>query len=89
MYRPRATRQFRKDRKRLVRRGYDLRPLREAIRALVWGERLGPEYRPHTLHGDYSDCWECHLAGDWLLIWRVEDDDIVFIRTGSHSDLFE
>ncbi|HUG40119.1 MAG TPA: type II toxin-antitoxin system YafQ family toxin [Longimicrobiales bacterium] len=89
MYRPRATRQFKKDRNRLRKRGYDLDALTEVMRKLVAGERLGPEHRPHTLQGEFADCWECHIKSDWLLIWRIQGDELVFIRTGTHSDLFD
>jgi mRNA interferase YafQ len=89
MYQPRATGQFRRDRKRLGKRGYDLDELTAVMERLARGERLGPEYRAHRLQGEYSDCWECHLAGDWLLVWRIEGGDLVFVRTGTHADLFE
>ena len=89
MYKPRATRQFRKDRKRCRKRGWDLTELDWVMARLVQGKRLERKYRPHTLGGEYDDCWEGHLRGDWLLIWRIEGETIVFVRTGSHADLFE
>jgi mRNA interferase YafQ len=89
MLRPRATAQFKRDRKRCRRRGFDLARLDHVMELLACGDLLGPEYRPHPLHGEFEDCWECHLGFDWLLIWRVEGQDLVFVRTGTHADLFE
>lgn len=51
---------------------------------------LPATYRPHKLSGNYKDCWECHIQPDWLLIWEQNDRELtlLFIDTGSHSDLF-
>lgn len=38
--------------------------------------------------GNYRDCRECHLAGDWLLIYQRDAENLVLIRTGSHNELF-
>lgn len=47
------------------------------------------EYKPHMLTGDYEGCMECHIQGDFLLIWfDRETDEIVLVRLGSHSELF-
>lgn len=47
------------------------------------------EYKPHTLSYDYSGCMECHIQGDFLLIWIDEEtNDIDLVRLGSHSELF-
>ncbi len=52
--------------------------------------RLPAIYRPHKLSGDYDGCWECHIQSDWLLVWEQNDTELtlLFIDTGSHSDLF-
>ena len=51
---------------------------------------LPPKYRPHKLSGNYSNCWECHIKEDWLLVWLQNDNELtlLFINTGTHSDLF-
>lgn len=69
-------------------RGRDMERLRDIMRAVIAGDTLDPHRRAHPLKGEYQDCMECHLGGDWLLIWRVSDDEIVFVRTGTHEDLF-
>ena len=69
-------------------RGLDMDELREIMTKMIEGEDLAPGRRPHPLRGDYQDCMECHLGGDWLLIWRATAEEIVFVRTGTHADLF-
>ena len=49
---------------------------------------LPPESRDHKLVGNYHGRRECHLAGDWLLIYKLEGNTVIFERTGSHSELF-
>ena len=69
-------------------RGQDLTTLRDVMTRLRAGKPLDPHRRPHPLKGEYDDCMECHVGGDWLLIWRETEDEIVFVRTGTHQDLF-
>ncbi|MFB6212894.1 MAG: type II toxin-antitoxin system YafQ family toxin [Candidatus Magasanikbacteria bacterium] len=85
------TRKFREDVERLKKRGRDLSSLKSVIEKLYKGKKLEfSRYKPHKLLGKYKDCWECHIKNDWLLVWfRDEDSNLVLVRTGSHSDLFE
>jgi mRNA interferase YafQ len=51
---------------------------------------IPPEYRPHLLQGEYKGCMECHIQGDYLLIWFDEENDVIeLVRLGSHSELFK
>lgn len=72
----------------MIARGLDPTTLRDVMTRLIAGQALEPSRRPHPLKGEYADCMECHLGGDWLLIWRQTDDEIVFVRTGTHEELF-
>ena len=46
-------------------------------------------YKPHMLTGNYKGCMECHIEGDFLLIWIDETEDVIgVLRLGSHSELF-
>ena len=57
---------------------------------LINGKALDAKYKAHTLSGNYDGYWECHIGPDFLLIWYYSGaTDLVFARTGSHSDLFE
>jgi mRNA interferase YafQ len=47
-------------------------------------------YKKHELKGKYKGCLECHIDGDFLLIWIDEKNNIIeLVRLGSHSELFE
>ena len=86
---PVYTRQFERDIKRAGKRRKDLEKFRIIARTLIEGGRLDPLHRDHQLIGDYAGRRECHIEADWLLIYKLEKDQIVFERTGSHADLFE
>jgi mRNA interferase YafQ len=86
---PVYTRQFERDIKRAKKRGKNLYKFKMIARVLIGGERLDPLHRDHQLIGDYVGRRECHIEANWLLIYKVEKDQIVFERTGSHADLFE
>ena len=91
---PRAsnfTKTFAKDWERLSRSGrYDLKRLKEAMLLLIGNDApLGSEWLDHPLKGDWIDHRECHIGGDFLLIYRLEGNTIIFVRAGTHSDLFE
>ena len=81
---------FKKDYKRIVKRGYDIALLENVIRMLADGETLPAKYRDHTLTGNYSGFRECHITPDWLLIYEVRESELILVlsRTGPHSDLF-
>lgn len=81
---------FKRDYKRIKKRGYDLHLLEQAVTLLAEGKELPPEYRDHGLSGEYSGCRECHITPDWLLIYEIIDQDLLLYltRTGTHSDLF-
>jgi mRNA interferase YafQ len=95
---PRAadyTKSFLKDWERLSRAGrFDLNRLKEAMLLLIANDNpLGPEWLDHPLSGDWKGHRECHIGGDFLLAYKLDDSPkhglIVFVRAGTHSDLFE
>ncbi len=81
---------FKRDYKRIVKRGYDTRLLEEVIEMLAEQKPLPEKFRDHDLTGNYKGCRECHILPDWLLVYEVNNDELILylIRTGSHSDLF-
>ena len=81
--------QFRKDLERIKRTGREMTRLLEAIESLCSGTPLPPQFRDHPLVGNYKDYRECHLGGDWLLIYQMTYDIVILVRMGSHSDLFD
>ena len=86
---PTHTRQFEKDVKRIRKRGKNLEKLKPVLSALIEDKPLAEQYRDHSLAGDYAGRRECHIEPNWLLIYKLIDDAIIFERTGTHSDLFE
>jgi mRNA interferase YafQ len=84
----RFTSQFKKDLKRAKRRGKDTTVLKTVLAKLANEETLAPRFRDHALTGNYAGTRECHLEPDWLLIYRLLDDNLILIRTGTHADLF-
>ncbi|MBI4232067.1 type II toxin-antitoxin system YafQ family toxin [Candidatus Peregrinibacteria bacterium] len=89
MYTPAYTKQFSKDVKLAQRRRKNMEKLKMIVRSLITGERLDPIHRDHKLIGDYVGRRECHIESDWLLIYKIQGDTIVFERNGDHSDLFK
>jgi len=85
----RRTSQFKKDVKRMKRRGKDLGKLKEVLEKIASGQELESRHRDHVLIGQYSDTRECHIEPDWLLIYEKAESEVVLIRTGTHSDLFK
>ena len=81
---------FKKDYKRIVRRGYDISLLEEVISQLANKIPLQKKYRDHGLSGNFAGYRECHITPDWLLIYQINDSELILYltRTGSHSDLF-
>lgn len=79
---------FIKDVERAKKRGRDLEKLGIVIDLLLNEKSLSAKYKNHKLQGEYSDFWECHIEPDWLLIYTRTKTDIIFARTGTHSDLF-
>ena len=80
--------QFRRDVKLAGKRGNDLSKLRAAILLLAAGIPLPPRYHDHPLRGNWAHHRDCHLEPDWLLIYKIDGDDLYLVRTGTHADLF-
>lgn len=84
-----TTNQFERDLKRILRRGKNKKKIKSLMDKLIDQEQLEKKHKDHNLRGNYKDRRECHIEPDWLLIYKVTGDEIIFERTGSHSDLFE
>lgn len=84
------SKQFKKDLKQAKKRGLKLEKLHAVIDRLASQKPLEDKYRDHSLSGNYREFRECHVEPDWLLIYRIENNELALFlfRTGSHSDLF-
>lgn len=86
----RYTRQFKKDLKRIINNPKKLGELNAVLDMLRREIPLPTNFRRHSLHGEYEGCVECHIEGDFLLIWFDEENDVIALfRLGSHSELFK
>ena len=83
------TGKFKKDYQRAVKQHRDLTAFESIAGFLSAGHHPPPRYRPHKLKGDFAGCWECHLAFDDLLIYKIGPEAVYLVRMGSHSELFE
>ncbi len=83
-------RTFLKDWERLSRSGrYDMNRLKEAMLLLIANDvPFGPEWLDHPLRGDWADHRECHIGGDFLLIYQIQGNALNFVRAGTHAELF-
>jgi mRNA interferase YafQ len=86
--RPVLETQFRRDVKLAQKRGKDMAKLRDVLLLLIEGSPLLPRHRDHALGGEWSQHRDCHIEPDWLLIYKIDGDDLYLVRTGTHSDLF-
>ena len=86
-----TTAKFRKDYKRIKKRGYNLSLLEKVLDTLLHEEMLDQKFKDHALTGDYIGFRECHIQPDWLLIYAISDSELILTasRTGTHSDLFD
>jgi mRNA interferase YafQ len=82
------TTQFKRDFKRVVRRGKSVTKFRFVVNELASEQSLGRKYCDHILSGRYHCSRECHIEPDWLLIYTLSEKSLCLERTGSHSDLF-
>lgn len=90
-YKIKPSSQFKKDLKLAQKRGLKIEKLQQVVGILASGFTLPEQYHNHPLKGNYVGCMECHIQPDWLLIYKIKDDEllITLARTGTHSDLFD
>lgn len=84
------TNQFKKDFKKIQKRGLDIKELQKLVELIVNEQPIPAKYKNHKLIGDYKDIWDCHIKPDWLLLYQIDEEnkEVTFVRTGSHADLF-
>jgi mRNA interferase YafQ len=86
---PSFTKQFERDLRRMRKRGKEIEKLKVVMTLLIEEQPLAERYRDHVLIGNWRGRRECHIEPDWLLIYQLPTDEILFERTGTHADLFE
>jgi len=88
MLTPEYTTQFKRDYKLSAKRGLNMSLIDTLIIDLAEEKPLPQKHKDHLLKGEYAGCRECHILPNWLLEYRIVDNDIVFVRNGTHSDIF-
>ena len=86
-----TTTKFRKDYKRIKKRGKDVSLLEDILNKLLNEEPLEERHKDHALTGDYIGFRECHIQPDWLLVYAINEYELILTasRTGTHADLFD
>jgi mRNA interferase YafQ len=80
---------FRRDVKRAEKRGKDMDKLKAVMALLAEEQSLPIRYNDHPLRGTWKGFRDLHIEPDWLLLYRIDGDEIQFARTGTHADLFD
>lgn len=80
--------QFKKDFKRILKQGRKPEEFKKVLKILVSGKEFLDKYKDHQLTGNWKEFRELHIKPDWLLIYKIENETLTLIRTGSHSELF-
>ena len=89
MYDIKRTTSFKKDLKRLIKQGKDLGLLENVVDELAAGNTLSSKYLDHAMIGNWKGFRNCHIAPDWVLLYKIEKTLLVLVltRTGSHAEL--
>lgn len=85
----RMTTAFERDLRRVRKQGRDLDKLETLVDLLQNRQPVPPRNHRHPLRGQWSGHWDCHIAPDWLLLYRETERALILVRTGSHAELFE
>ena len=89
MWQLKQTSQFKKDIKRYLNQPDKMKALEIVLSELSNNGVIPQEYNPHHLYGNWAGFMECHIKGDFLLIWYDKETGIIkLVRLGSHSELF-
>ena len=83
------TSQFKKDYKRIQKQDKNIEKLKILIEKMSLKETLDVHYQDHPLSGKWKNYRECHIAPNWLLIYKITSDTLILARTGSHAELFK
>ena len=89
MLTPVRSTQFKRDVRRVEKRGKDLSRLRSLLSLLIERKPLPAYYSDHPLKGNWKGYRDAHIEPDWLLLYRVVGNELHLARTGSHADLFQ
>jgi len=81
--------QFKKDLRKVTLTDKQFEKFVKYVSMLLKRESLPPEAKDHPLVGNWKDFREFHLGGDLLVIYKIEGNDLILVRIGTHNQLFE
>jgi mRNA interferase YafQ len=89
-YTPSYSSRIKRQLRTLAKRGYNMELFKQVVDTLLDGNPLPPKHRDHPLHGDRRGYRDCHITPDWLLIYKINKQELqlLLVETGTHSDLF-
>jgi mRNA interferase YafQ len=84
------TGKFKKEFALAEKSGKNMDKLIEVMDMIINEKPLPPERHNHPLHGKWEGAFDCHIQGDWVLIYEINPTtrEVTFHRTGTHSNLF-
>jgi mRNA interferase YafQ len=90
MLKPELSNRFKRNYNLLIRRGYDIAKLDAVVIILLNQLPLEPQHRDHPLKGKWHSYRGCHIADDWVLVYKVDSDrlKLMLSRTGTHVDVY-
>lgn len=80
--------QFKRDVKRCIKRNKDMSKLRELMSILIENKPIPKKYNDHPLRNNWKHHRDIHIEPDWLLIYKIDGNNLYFVRTGTHADIF-
>lgn len=80
--------QFKRDVKLSIKRGKDMSKLKTLMVLLIEDKPIPAEYKDHSLKNNWKHHRDSHIEPDWLLIYKIDGEDLYFVRTGTHADIF-
>jgi mRNA interferase YafQ len=89
MFTKRTSNQFERDYVKQYKRSKDISKLDKVMKLILTGKPLPQKYKDHPLKGNWQGYRECHIEPNWLLVYKPEETEVLFERTGTHPDLFK
>lgn len=83
-----TSRQFERDYVKQFKRKKELQKLHHVMQQIIEEKPLDRKQKDHPLSGNWAKYRDCHIEGDWLLIYKIENGTVTFERTGTHADIF-
>jgi mRNA interferase YafQ len=81
--------EFERDVRRMGARGYKIEKLTAMVDLLRAGQPIPKNKRDHPLRGEWKNHRGCHIQGDWVLVYRMTEQELLLARTGWHKDVFD